>query len=89
MAVMVLFEVYANLNENGGVLSDELKQETGAVEMSVSEAEQLGFGGLPDAIKAASPRLIAVNPKEAGYIRHRLENDPAVHQFRIHEVSTS
>ncbi len=86
---MVLFEVYATLGVSGGVLSDELKQETGAVEMSVAEAEQLGFGGLPDAVKAAGPRLIAVAPKEAGYIRHRLENDPSVHQFRVHEVSSS
>lgn len=86
---MVLFEVYAQLSDNGGVLSDELKKETGAVEMSVAEAEQLGFAGLPDAVKAASPRLIAVTPSEAGYIRHRLENDPAVHEFRVHEVSGS
>lgn len=85
---MVLFEVYAKLGETGGVLSDELKQETGAVEMSVAEAEQLGFGGLPDEVKAASPRLIAVNPSEASYIRHKLENDPAVHQFRMHDVAT-
>lgn len=85
---MVLFEVYAKLDETGGVLSDELKKETGAVEMSVAEAEQLGFGGLPDEVKAASPRLIAVNPSEASYIRHKLENNPAVHQFRMHDVAT-
>jgi hypothetical protein len=84
---MVLFEVYATLGTNGGVLPDELKKETGAVEMSVAEAEQLGFGGLPDEVKAASPRLIAVQESEAGYVRHRLENDPSVHQFRVHDVA--
>lgn len=86
---MVLFEVYAILGPNGGVLPDDLKKETGAVEMSVAEAEQLGFGGLPDEVKAASPRLIAVQETEASYIRHRLENDPAVHQFRVHDVTHS
>lgn len=86
---MVLFEVYATLGASGGVLTDELKQETGAVEMSVGEAEQLGFGGLPDEVKAASPRLIAVHDSEARYIRHRLENDPSVHEFRVHDVANS
>ncbi len=86
---MVLFEVYATLGTNGGILPDELKKETGAVEMSVAEAEQLGFGGLPDEVKAASPRLIAVQESEASYVRHRLENDPSVHQFRVHDVAHS
>lgn len=86
---MVLFEVYAKLGPSGAVLSDELKQETGAVEMSVEEAIALGFDGLPDAVKTASPRLIAVNPSEARYIRHKLENDPEVREFRMHEVAGS
>lgn len=86
---MVLFEVYAKLGPSGAVLSDDVKQETGAVEMSVAEAVALGFDGLPDAVKAASPRLIAVNPSEANYIRHKLENDPAVHEFRMHDVAGS
>lgn len=86
---MLLFEVYATLGPDGGVLSDELKKETGAVEMSITEAEQLGFGGLPDSVKEANPRLIAVQDSEASYIRHRLENHPDVHQFRMHEVNRS
>lgn len=84
---MILFEVYATLGPDAAILSEDLKMETGAVEMSVGEAEQLGFGGLPEEVKAASPRLIAVHDSEAAYIRHRLENDPTVHQFRAHEVT--
>jgi hypothetical protein len=86
---MILFEVYATMSEGGEVLSAELKKETGAVEMSVSEAETLGFAGLPDAVKSAAPRLIAVHDSEASYIRHRLENDPSVHEFRMHDVGKS
>ena len=85
--MMVLFEVYTQgIPQSQPVLSPEAREETQAVEMTVEEAEKLGFGGLSDEVKAAQPRLIAVRSQDAGFIRHCVEHHAGVSQFRMHEV---
>jgi hypothetical protein len=66
------------------LLSAEAKRETNAQVMTVAEAKQVGFGGLPDL--GPDVRLIAVNARDKGWIQNILEASPAVARFNVHHV---
>jgi hypothetical protein len=52
--------------------------------MTVDEARQVGFGGLPDL--GPNVRLIAVAQRDERWIQRALEMNPAVGGFRTHAV---
>ncbi len=66
------------------LLSDEVKKETHAQVMTVEQARQVGFAGLPDL--GPNVRLIAVNKRDANWINKVLEASPDVAGFQVHHV---
>jgi hypothetical protein len=84
--MLLVFEVHLSPGQDGGdILSEEILASTHAQVMTVDEAAALGFSGLPD---DPSLRLIAVIPKDRGFIAAALERAASVVGFRVHEVET-
>ena len=84
--MMVVFEVRLMPGANpDGLISEEVKGETGAQVMTLDEARKAGFSGLPEA-EGHEIRLIAVRKRDAPWIHRTLEASEAVAGFRVHEV---
>lgn len=83
--MLVVFEVHFAENATPQtLLSEEVKRETSAQVMTVAEARQVGFGGLPDL--GPNVRLIAVAKRDAGWITKVLEASNDVSGFKVHHV---
>jgi hypothetical protein len=84
--MMVVFEVFVAPGASpDGLLSEELKRETGAQVMTIDEARKVGFSGIPEPA-GREVRLIAVRKRDAPWIHRTLETNEAVASFRVHEV---
>jgi hypothetical protein len=84
--MMVVFEVVlAPGADPGMLLSEEMKRETGVQVMTVEEARNAGFAGLPDPGNK-EVRLLAVRKRDAPWIHQKLETNEVVASFRVHEV---
>jgi hypothetical protein len=85
--MMVVFEVHVSPGSDpASILSAEAMRETQAQVMTVEEAKQVGFGGLPEAPSDRVVRLIAVAKRDAPWIQRVMETNEAVGAFRVHEV---
>jgi hypothetical protein len=71
-------------SSSADLLSDEVKRETNAQVMTVAEARQVGFGGLPDL--GEHVRLIAVHQRDHKWILKVMEANPIVQRFNVHHV---
>jgi hypothetical protein len=86
-AMMVVFEVLvAPGSDPNTLITAETKKDTGAQVMTVDEAKQVGFAGLPRAPEGIEVRLIAVRKVDAAWIHRQLESNEAVASFRMHDV---
>ena len=86
-AMMTVFEVHLAPDAGGKeLLSEEILRETQAQVMTLAEARQVGFGGLPEPPAGAEVRLIAVAGSGAKWVQRRLEALESVAGFRVHEV---
>lgn len=82
-----LFEVViSSSREAGGLLSEEVLAETMAQVMTLEEAAAAGFNGMQPDPKGRDLRFVAVAPRDAQFIQRRLEANPTVLSFRVHEV---
>jgi hypothetical protein len=85
--MMVVFEVFLAPGADADVLlSAETKKETGAVVMTIAEAEAVGFAGMPADPEGRDRRLIAVRKADAPWIHRALETSEMVGGFRMFEV---
>lgn len=66
------------------ILSAETVKDTGAAVMTPSEAEAVGFGGLPDL--PGNVALIVVKTVDRNRIINSLEASPIVAKFSMHDV---
>ena len=83
--MLKVFEVHlAHGHDGSDILSDEIREETLAQLMTGQEAAAIGFSGFESA--DSSLRLIAVAPKDAGWIEKALERSPSVAGYRVHDV---
>ncbi len=83
--MMIVFEVHLDPSlAHEPLLSEEVLRETQAQVMTVAEARQVGFGGLPDL--GPNVRLIAVAQRDERWIQRALESSHAVSGFRTHAV---
>ncbi len=71
-------------SDPSGLLSPEIMKETKAQVMTVTEAQKVGFAGLPDL--GPNVRLIAVAAKDGQWIQRALERSDIVGGFKVHEV---
>jgi hypothetical protein len=82
--MIVVFEVHLTSGSDGSsIFSDELLSATHAQVMTAAEANAVGFAGFED---APTLRLVAVAPKDRGFVAAALERAPDVTGFRVHEV---
>lgn len=82
--MIIVFEVHlASARSGDDFLSAELLQETGAQVMTPAEARAVGFEGLPD---DPNLRLVAVAPRDKGFVQGALDRAHDVTGFRVHEV---
>lgn len=85
--MMVVFEVFlAPGADAGSLLTPDTRRETGAVVMTLAEAEAVGFGGLPVASASGDRRLIAVRKTDAQWVHRALEGSDACASFRMFDV---
>lgn len=85
--MMVLFEVFlAPGSDASALLSPETAKETGAVVMTIPEAEALGFAGMPADPEGRDRRLIAVRKADAAWLNRTLEASEVVAGFRMFDV---
>jgi hypothetical protein len=83
--MLVVFEVHmVPGSSSDDLLSDEVKRETNAQVMTVAEAKQVGFGGLPDL--GPNVRLIAVNQRDHKWILKVMEASHVVQRFNVHHI---
>lgn len=83
--MLIVFVVYLDDNRtDDAFLSDELLEETQAQVMDVTQAKALGFTGLPD---DPNIRLVAVAPKDKGFVHAALERAAAVTGFDAQEIA--
>lgn len=87
--MLVLFEVVVARGEDpDSLLSAEVMQETQAQVMTLEEASAIGFSGARPDPQGLEKRLIAVAPRDARFVRTRLEGSAAVASYQAHEVET-
>lgn len=87
-AMMIVFEVHiAPGSEAVPLLTPETLRETQAQLMTLDEARQVGFGGLPPPPPGVEVRLIAVAQRDARWIQSRLDSNEAVAGYKVHEVA--
>lgn len=85
--MMVVFEVFLAPGADADtLLPAETRQETGAVVMTIAEAEAVGFGGVPTDPAGRDRRLIAVRKADAPWIHRALEHSEACGGFRTFDV---
>jgi hypothetical protein len=83
---MVVFEVHLVPGADASTLvSKEIQRETGAQVMTLDEAKQVGFAGLPTP-GGKEVRLIAVRKSDAPWIHRMLETNEIVGGFKVHDV---
>ncbi|MFO0548450.1 MAG: hypothetical protein U0271_08695 [Polyangiaceae bacterium] len=83
--MLTVFEVhFGEKADIAGLLSPEVQKETHAQVMTVEQARQVGFKGLPDL--GPNVRLIAVNKRDARWIQNVLEASQGVERFNVHHV---
>jgi len=68
------------------LLSEEIRRETQAQTMTLTEAKQVGFSGLQIETGGLEVRLVAVNSRDRSWIHRTLESSDAVARFEAHEV---
>jgi hypothetical protein len=82
--MLVVFEIHLAAGSDGAsIFSDELLQSTQAQVMTAAEAKAVGFSGFGE---SESLRLVAVTPKDRGFVAAALERAADVTGFRVHEV---
>jgi hypothetical protein len=85
--MMVVFEVFlAPGADADALLPPATKQETGAVVMTIAEAEAVGFGGVPADPSGRDRRLVAVRKADAQWVHRALEGSEACGGFRMFDV---
>jgi hypothetical protein len=84
---MILYEVFlVDGSEGTVILSDEVKQETGAQVFTPEEAALVGLEGIPEDPENRPRVLIACSPSNKQFIASRLEASAAVGTFKLHEL---
>ena len=82
--MLIVFEAHLTPNRtDDAILSEEVLSETQAQVMTPAEARAIGFQGVPD---DPNLRLVAVAPRDKGWVEKALDRSPSVTGFRIHEV---
>ncbi len=82
--MLIVFEVHLAPGADGAsILSEELLASTQAQVMTAAEAKAVGFDGFGD---EGTLRLVAVTPKDKGFVAAALERAHDVTGFRVHEV---
>ena len=85
--MMVVFEVFLAPGADADtLLTDDTRKETGAVVMTIAEAEAVGFGGIPADPAGRERRLIAVRKADETWIHRALEAHQHVGAFRKFDV---
>ncbi len=85
--MMVVFEVFLTAGADAdNLLTPETRTETGAVLMTLAEAEAVGFAGMPADPEGRDRRLIAVRKADAKWIHRALEASEIVGSFRMFDV---
>ncbi len=83
-----MFEIYLAPGHSGeGLLTQQTIDDTMAQVMTRHEAEQVGFGGLPEAPPGVEQRFIIVSKSDERRIMNVLEASPQVAKFAAHEVN--
>lgn len=83
----MVFEVHvAPGADPSHLLSAEVLRDAKVRVMTIAEARQAGFEGLPDPPAGKEVRIIAAVGRDASWVRHALETSEAVSSFRAHEV---
>jgi hypothetical protein len=84
--MMVVFEVFlAPGADPETLLTEETKRSTKAQVMTVEDARNVGFAGLPD-YGDKVVRLIAVGKVDSAWIHRALETSSAVARFSVNDV---
>lgn len=84
---MTLFEVFlAPGQENDALLSDEVRESSGAQIFTPEEAAFVGLEGIPEDPQGRPRKLIAVGAGDERLIASRLEANGAVASFRQVEL---
>lgn len=80
---MILFECILGEGVDGNsILSDDVKQSTGAQIMTPEEAAFVGLEGIPDDPQNRPRVLVACAPNAERLVHTRLEQHHGVHGFR-------
>lgn len=84
--MLTVFELYITKTADPStLLSDEMKQETGAVVMTLPEAEALGFSGFrPQPGKRL--RVVAIRGDDTAWVARAFEMNDNVISFEVHQV---
>jgi hypothetical protein len=88
MAGLVMFECFLAPGSSGeDILTEQTIRDTHAQVLTDTDAEKVGFGGLPENTTGAERRLIVCrNGSDSRRIHQALEACPQVAAFRVHEV---
>jgi len=84
--MLTVFELYITKTADPTtLLSDEMKEDTGAVVMTIPEAEALGFAGFrPQPGKRV--RIVAVRGDDTAWVARSFEMNDDVVSFQVHQV---
>lgn len=86
--MLCLFECFLAPGHDGSsLLTEETIDDTQAQIMTDSDAEQIGFSGLPPNTTGNARIFVVCAPRDARRIQHSLELSPQVAQYRQHEVN--
>ena len=81
---MILFDVYLKEGiSSDSLLSDEVKQSTGAQLMTADQAAFVGLEGIPDAESELPRVLIACGSADERLVHTRIERNEGVASFRV------
>ena len=82
--MLIVFEVHLVPGADGSaIFSEEMLASTQAQVMTAAEAKAVGFDGFGD---EPTLRLVAVTPKDKGFVSAALERAHPVTGFRVREV---
>ncbi len=84
--MLTVFELYiTSVADPSALLSDEMKQETGGVVMTLEEAKALGFSGFRPQ-PGQRLRIVAVRGDDTAWVARSFEANDAVLSFQMHHV---
>lgn len=84
--MFVLFEVFLAPGAAAELLSADTLRETQAKVMTLDEARQSGFHGLPEPPEDREVRVIVVAQRYVPWIHRSLDASDAALSFRVHPV---